>query len=99
MELDPISIKPFFNGYELKCKEQFSMMNIDAWYHGLYVKDAILSSFCDTFTYPDKPLDLTTKDDVPEEPHDKSVNTDALRFSAFTKSFNQNFIKQHPEGQ
>lgn len=95
MELDPISIKPFFKAYKLKVKEQNTLSNIDAWRNGLYIREAIASCFNDKAKYPDKPHDLTAKEDVkPSE--DGATNTDAIKFSAWTKMFNQNFIQQQP---
>lgn len=59
MELDPISIKPFFKAYKIKCKEQVTMMNIDAWYHGLYNQYSIASCLSKNTKYPKQPIDFS----------------------------------------
>jgi hypothetical protein len=57
---------------------------------------AVVSAFNKEAEYPDKPLDLTAKEDATATTN-TAVNTEALRFSAWSKVFNQNFIQQHPE--
>lgn len=94
MQLDPISIKPFFNAYKLKIKEQNALSNIDAWRNGLYIREAIVSCFNEKSKYPEQPHDLTAKEEMQSE--DGAINTDAIKFSAWTKMFNQNFTKQQP---
>lgn len=75
------------------------MLNLSAWYHGRYVQQAVGSCFSEKCEYPDKPFELTANKEKPKEITDKPVNADALRFSAWSKAFNQNFIQQHPENQ
>ena len=94
MELDPISIKPFFKAYKLKIKEQMTLSNIDAWRYGMYFREAIVSSLNDKAKYPDKPHDLTAKE--PTESENSNMNSDAVKFSAWTKMFNQGFTQSQP---
>lgn len=93
MELDPVSIKPFFKAYKLRCKEQVTMSNIEAWRIGTYVCEAVSACFSGgKHKYPDKPHDLTAREETPSENSD--MNSDAIKFSAWTKMFNKGFTQK-----
>lgn len=96
MELDPVSIKPFFEAYKLKCKDQIAMSNIEAWRYGIYVREAIVSSFNEKAKYPEQPHDLTASPskELTDETNQDGMNVDAVKFSAWADVFNQGFIQK-----
>jgi hypothetical protein len=79
------------------------MMNLEAWYHGIYVGEAIGSCFSKECQYPNKPLDLTANKSTNNPtangsvPSVSEIENKSIRFSAWADVFNENFIKEHPE--
>jgi hypothetical protein len=93
-ELNPKTARIYAKAFKQRKDEEIATINYTAWLNGLYIRHAVVSAFSDSVQYYDKPLSLTAKKTAKEE---ATVNTEAVRFSAWSKVFNQQFKQKHPE--
>ena len=67
--------------YEAEAFQERS--NFTAWLNGIYISHAISACFAKNAKYPDRPIDLTGKENRTEQ--------DAVKFEAWAHSFNKEF--------
>jgi len=85
--LNPKKLEPFKEAFKQKKEEETALMNYSAWLHGIYVGKAIGSNFNKNVDYPNKPLDLTAKNEM-------SIGQ---KLELWAISVNAEYDKKHPE--
>lgn len=85
-ELNPKYMYMYQDNYIKEKKEQLQMLDVAAYYQGLYVHRAIASCFNKRVKYPEKPYSLVKK----EKPL-----TETDRFKLWIAGFNRNFKEKN----
>lgn len=65
--LNPKYMYMYQEEYIREKEEQIKLLDVEAYYHGMYVKQAIASCFSKNVNYPEKPLLLDKKYEKIEE--------------------------------
>lgn len=85
-ELNPKYMYMYQDNYIKEKKEQLQMLDVAAYYQGLYVHRAIASCFNKRVKYPEKPYSLIKK----EKPL-----TEAEKFKLWVAEFNRQFDEKN----
>lgn len=83
-ELNPKYMYIYQDAYIKEKEEQIKMLDVAAYYQGLYVQQAIASCFSKKTKYPKKPLSLEPK---------KKVLSGEEQFRLWVQEFNKRFDK------
>jgi len=95
--LNPKKLKPFSDANQIAMKKELYMINVGAWYNGIYVGRAIGSAFSKDAEYPNKPIDFTLDSKKNNKISTTDTENKALMFSAWADMFNEKFIAEHKE--
>jgi len=85
--LNPKKLEPFRASFKQIQDEKFATMNYSSWLNGIYVGKAISASFNKNVDYPNKPLDLTAKNEM-------SIGQ---KLELWAISVNAEYDRKHPE--
>ena len=85
--LNPIKLEPFKMAFKQTQDEKLATMNYSAWLNGIYVGKAISASFNKNADYPNKPLDLTAKNEM-------SIGQ---KLELWAIAVNAEYDRKHPE--
>jgi hypothetical protein len=89
--LNPKKVKVFTKVFIEKKEEERALINYTSWLTGLYISHSIGACFSKNAKYPDKPFDLTAKE--------QDSKDDAERFGAWAIAFNHKYEKENEESQ
>lgn len=88
-ELNPKYMYMYQDNFIKEKEEQLKMLDVAAFYQGLYVKQAIASCFDKRAKYPQKPLSFVERENTlsPEE-----------KFKLWIEEYNRRFDEKHGIG-
>jgi hypothetical protein len=75
------TMKPFLKAYDNEVDAAHNRLNLEAWVIGIYVQHAVAANFGKSNKYPNKPLEIFSKQKTAEE--------EAREFAKFVEQHNK----------
>lgn len=85
--LNPKKLEPFYEAERIKQEEKYKFENHSTWLNGVYMTKAISACFSKNTNYPEKPIDLTGKNQLTLE----------QKAELWALAMNEEYYRKHPE--
>lgn len=95
---NPLILDAYFKAFKLRQEREAKLLDQQAWAHGAYVRQALVSAMPKGPKYPEQPYSVKEAE-MEREAEASGVSKDYARFKALVERHNRNWRAKHGEGE